>query len=351
MRQEDQHTGAHGASEKLQNLLIDAIAKKNEALIAKRLKQGASLTLPAADGLMTPLMAAVSAGNFAMAKEMALLGNVLAINEYGNTALDCLLWCASSKRADPDFMECLRLLAPPEALAKKPNGGNSALREAVSSGNFKIGEILDEIGPGSDWKELDCEGGTLAATALAAAEEDNAIEVWIRHPDKAWLASAKDCNGATLAHVAARCHAPKMLRTIADDVDFGARDKRGMTPLMAVNSRHVSSVEVVSLLAAWSDCEAVDPNGCDALMIMIEGIYEDVGEREVKVVNELVKRVNLSARDGLGETALEKAKDRGFENIAKAIEAQMNVLAEKEALSQATEGNRAAGQSVRATRI
>lgn len=84
-----------------------------------------------------------------------------------------------------------------------------------------------------------------------------------------------------------------------------------------------------------SDCLAVDAHGCDALMLLFEGVAaEDDGLCET--VETLVGRVNLDARDFLGESALDKAIERDFLRSVDIIRARMAIFEERDELANAS---------------
>lgn len=334
---------------KLQDLFLSAISTRDEHLIEKRLLQGACLRSAGGEALETPLMAAASSGNLAMLKRLAPHSDVLAVDHWGTNALTHLLWTGATCRSEPDFIECLKLLASQESVGAINKSGDCPMMVAMDGETGKFDEVLEVFKPWIDWTAKDCEGMNLMSRALDTGVEENALMLWHAHPDKAWLARDVDEKGRTIAHHAAECDAPEVLKTIGRHVDFEARDKSGATPLMSASQRTVCSRETTTLLVEWSDCSAVDSGGCNALMLVIEGLHEDVKEARRDSFQELVNRMDLGAKDELGETALEKAKDRAFENAAGIIQARMDIAAEREEISRAAtvEQRAAAAKAIR----
>lgn len=99
----------------------------------------------------------------------------------------------------------------------------------------------------------------------------------------------------------------------------------------------------VKLLAPWSDCRAVDAQGCDALMLAIEESQRESYGDFVGAVSELVRWADLGARDFLGESALDKAIDREFPLVEAAIRARMAIQEEKFEIEAASSAPREAG--------
>lgn len=152
------------------------------------------------------------------------------------------------------------------------------------------------------------------------------------HPSPAWAASTRDSSGATLAHIAARHGGCGLLRAIAGFSCFSATDHHGHTPLMSACASR-GGFDAVSILAPWSDCRAVDFAGCDALMLAVESASLESSLGLLDAVQALIPRVDLFARDALGESALEKAADRGFPLVVDAIRSHLAILAERDELA------------------
>lgn len=334
---------------KLQELFLAALSTRDEHLIEKRLSQGACPRSAAGSDRDTPLMSAAGSGNLAMVRRLAPLSDLLAVDLWGSNALTHLLWTGATCRAEPDFIECLKMLASSESMKSVNQSGDCPMMVAAGGDSCKFNEVLEALLPWVDWRWRDSEGLNLVSRALCDAAEENALLLWHAHPNKDWVAQDVDLRGRTVAHMAAQCDAPKMLKAISSHVDFNARDEDGSTPLMSANQGGVGTRETMALLAQWSDCAAVDHNGCDALMLVIEGMYEDVPEARRDSFQELVNRADLGAKDKLGETALEKAKDRAFEKAAQIIQERLDISAEREELSQAASagGGASAAKPVR----
>lgn len=322
-------------SPKLQKLFLEALSSGDEAMIEKRLAQGACPRTPAARDGETPLMAAAMGGNMSMVKRLAPQSDILAVDKWGGNALAHLLGAGDLRRAQPEFIDCLKILAGPESAKAANSSGESPLMIACAN-ECKFMEILEVLGPWSDWRAKDSDGMNLVAQSLDVGSDESALALWHRHPDKAWLAHDVDERGRTIAHFAAECDAAPVLLAIAGHVDFGARDHDGRTPLMVANLKSVNAKKTMPLLAQWSDCQAVDYDGCDALMLLIEGLREDVSDKKREILDELVNRADLGARDKLGESALEKARDRKFEKVASSIQSRMDIAAERDEIAQAS---------------
>ena len=101
-----------------------------------------------------------------------------------------------------------------------------------------------------------------------------------------------------------------------------SRLRRPLAPLSAT----------IAALAPWSDRQAVDHHGCDALMLAIEKADSTGPASCAEITAILAPRVDVFSCDSLGESSLEKALDRGLANVAEIIQARMAILAERDAL-------------------
>lgn len=135
-----------------------------------------------------------------------------------------------------------------------------------------------------------------------------AIALFRADPDKASSCRALHPEWGSLAHIAAGEGRIEFLREIAPFADFEARDHRGRTPLMAAAMASQFNV-VAHLLAQGCDPQAVDFDGCDALMLGLEAnnhFYSFDADGICASMVGLAKRSDPSIRDILGESALDK---------------------------------------------
>lgn len=185
----------------------------------------------------------------------------------------------------------------------------------------------------SDLLLLDVNGLSAFDHALAG-QATMAMLIWDHHPDQAEFARTQNKDGETLAHVLARKQAPHFLSAVCCQDNLSAPDPRGRTPLMAAcfdgPSRHEESI---AMLAPWSDCRATDHDGCDALMLAIEGSSE---EDCCEIIEALVARSDLAHRDRFGESALDKAAHRNYAKFEKIIQARLSSLEDAHEIATAT---------------
>lgn len=327
----------------LQRRLLRAAAQGDIQLVRKRIAQGADPRLPASSAGSSALMAAISQGHMDVIHELLPMSNLQLSNDSGDTALTrALLAFRSHHLSLQNLLDLLPSLATPEAaLAQSSSGATPLMLVASMCVDYPLQEkIVALLGALSDWRSVDNHGRSVVAVAVAAGSDGLALALWCAHPDAPWLASIVDSCGATLAHIAAASGNVQILDAIAPLSDFSARDANGFTPLMLACSRVDNKVlGAIARISPWSDCHAVNRHGCDPLMIAIESCDPDPDlqlELHLLCIAEiLAPRVDIFARDHLGESALDKANDRGFAAASKIISAQMAILDEREALSQA----------------
>lgn len=275
---------------------------------------------------------------------LAPIADPILVDSTGMTALHHLLDDAFI--LTEDLLPALALLATSGPAHVQDLHGRSPLMLMQSNRPGLRSKALGILSPLSDWRSVDAQGATVLSSSIFTPTVKRsrrlsiASAIWENHPDQEWLASSVDRAGNSLAHVAAAIGDYNLLRTLSPQADFGARNLAGQTPLMAALAlpagfSHLSD-QAFHLLAAWSDCRAVDSNGCDPLMIAIE----ESGENPALIerAKDLALRCDLAARDFLGESALEKALDRGFSGVAKIIQDRMAVFAERDSLEHASAG-------------
>lgn len=312
--------------DKLQKLFIEAIHKGDRSLIEKRLRQGASPALALRDTGETPLMAAALAGNFDLARRLLPVSDISAVDQCGRVALQYLIWAPGKRRASPRFIGLFQSLLTPEIALMSDSDRATPLMNAGEGHDEAFEEILAELVPLSDWKALDRNGNNLLGVALCSGSNKNALAIWRASPCKEWLAASANHDGRTIAHLAAMFDVEEVLREIAEHVDFGARDAAGRTPLMAALAHIPRPANAQSILAERSNCNELDNDGCNALMLMIESCEGEDDEEARKAVSECLAATRLEALDKLGESALTKALDRGMAKTAEAIQKGIDVL-------------------------
>ena len=329
---------------KLQELLFQAIEQDDVLLASQRLSQGADPRKPSPDfehldrpSLRTPLMAAAEMFSPQMIALLAPLSNLVDVNADGETALIIFLDRAP-RLFSPKFLDALPGLYSPAVARVASHAGHTPLRRARTDA-ASWPQLLALLGPDSDWMALDSAGNNILGRPEGcrsrSASPDDDMERWNAHPDQAWLALSVNHAGETLAHLAAARGAFWLLSAIAPHADFNLKNMAGSTPLLIAASDLRESWESVCLLASLSDCLAVDAHGCDALMLLFEGVAaEDDGLCEA--VEALVGRVNLDARDFLGESTLDKAIERDFLRSVDIIRARMAIFEERDELANAS---------------
>lgn len=328
---------------KLANIFHRAISTGNVAAVAKRVAQGASLTIPVPPELctilthgQTPLMRAVASPNpLSLIRLLLPLSNPLAVDSRGSCALMLFLL----KEIDShERLAALAELASPESALLKNSQGFSPLTRARASLNFSS-QMFDVLRPLCDWFAVDANGAAILSSAIfdSLLDDRQCLDLWNEHPEQAWLANSVDNSGRSLAHAAAnRCKA-ELLKTISFHVNFDATDNAGLTPLMSACCgsawRLARFADTVEFLAPRSNCLLVDLNGCDALMLLID----TCSDAQIDAARALIPRADLAAKDFLGESALDKARNRGFSAISAAIEAHMAIFAERDSISISTQ--------------
>lgn len=306
---------------KQQDLLRQAIELGNASLVAKRIAQGAD-PKAAGEANRTPLMAAAARGNIGLVSMLLPLSDELAQDALGQTALMAAL------RADPldRCSQTICKLANASSAKIADHRGSTPLAASALLPSSTFESLLSELAPLSDLYALDHKGRSIVAISLLGGA-DNALALWNIHPDPLWLSSCRDDTGATLAHASAlRGHA-ELLQAIAEHSDFAAVDIHGHTPLMSACAA-VHGLGLIPTLAAWSDCRLVDLAGRDALMLLIEGAFDEFAPRFADAIQILIPRADLLARDALGESAQDKASDRGLSLVGKAISSHLAILSE-----------------------
>lgn len=138
----------------------------------------------------------------------------------------------------------------------------------------------------------------------------------------------------TLAHLAAKSERPEFLAAISSMADLDARDDNGRTPLMAaagsahdtLNHEHIIGNDGACmrvLLENGCDARAVDRDGSDALMLLMESLDSPQALKNIDLnatVALLIEKSNPWARDFLGESALDKAKLRNMNEVVLALQ-------------------------------
>lgn len=301
-------------SGKLQQLLVQAIEDNNMALIDKRLRQGANLSLPAQDSSDSPFLIALRQCPHETIRHLIPLADLSAPNAHGEMPLAAYL--RSSSIHDSESLSIMEALLSPEAVFACESSGDSPLGLLRATPAF-FPLALRSLSALSDWEKIDF-------YPFSVNHSPNHSPLWQAHPNQAWLATQANADGETLAHAAAGNNNAKLLLAISAHADFAAKDAQGRTPLMfACSYGYVNAdrAAAIATLAPWSDCRAVDHNGCDALMLSMENSCEDDFH---EIIQHLAPRADLFARDFLGESALDKALDRG---LVKAAESIQNFLA------------------------
>lgn len=331
--------------DRLQELLFRAIERNQITLVKKFLAQGACplRPLPPAphriyDG-RTPLATAAAyyGGNDAAAviQYLAPLSNLLEVDAAGRTALLNFLH-KKHISSDEDILALRALFSPKVARIASPDGG-TVLTVAMANLNFWP-TVINILSEASDWMAIDAEGNNILARKLHQASTPADLQaIWNAHPDRAWLAASANHAGETIAHLAALYGRNHFLQKIAPQVDFSATTVSGMTPLLLAALLAQDSILGVSCIAArilapWSDCRVVDFNGCDALMLVAENASLE-NDNLLSLVEALAGRVDLDARDFLGESALDKALRRDLPGTAAIIRSRMAIIFEKDELA------------------
>lgn len=337
----------------LQSLLHDAVARDNMALVDKRLLQGAQPLSHQAEascnisfGGETPLILAAQYANLSMVRRLLPLSNPLATNVRGDTALLAFL---SNEITTQDHLAILAELATPESALIKDARGQSPLA-VIRASDALLPEAMAILAPLSDWLSTDLLGrGILGGGYFSEAK---GLAIWNGHPDQHAFANAQDSEGRSLVHTASCIGQLNFLRRVSDYVDFDQRDHLMRTPLLSACATPPFFPEqlhaTIEFLSARNDCRSVDINGCDALMLLIENT---LSPDPILAATPLIDRVDLNARDFLGESAMDKARDRSHHKILAAIQSRLAIFAERDALHSASEISAARPRSARAKRM
>ena len=341
-----------GSRAKLQRLLLQAVVLGGDAMVDKRLAQGADpLARANQPGLrfsanpVTPLMLAARSANATMIRRLLPISDPLALDDFGNSALSCFL---SNEIDSDERLATLAALSSPESVKIKNNKGQTPLMFFEASQAF-CQPVIDLLGPLSDWQALDNAGSPILGPDRHRSTEW--LCSWKSHPDQSWLANSKNHNGDSLGHILAlhREHDPQLFEAISFHANFDDLNHAMRTPLMAAcghcSFRDAGFNAVIEFLARRSNCRLVDLNGCDALMLLIETVSIDaIEDASLFAARLLIPRADLCARDFLGESALDKARDRSLLSVASAIEAHMAIFAERDNIARSTQDPRCSTQ-------
>ena len=294
-----------------------------QALDAKHPQHG-SLAHMAARGNHHKFISAIAAeANFESRDSMGETPLMTAVKNMSFEAMDTLLECGAKANAvDNNGRDALML-------------GALASRDPKTRLRSRLWPRLTSLICRSDLLLLDANGLSAFDHALAGQPTITIARIiWDHHPDQAEFSRKQNKDGETLAHVLARKQAPHFLSAVCCQDNLTAIDPRGRTPLMAAcfdgPSRHEESI---AMLVPWSDCLATDHDGCDALMLAIEGSSE---EDCCEIIEALVAQSDLAHRDCFGESALDKAAHRNYAKFEKIIQARLSSLEEADEIATAT---------------
>lgn len=323
--------------QKLQDRLSEAVLDQNIPLVHKRLAQGANPAAPGGRLLRTPLMDAASRNNLELIKLFIPSNDIDAVSINGETAtgtfIDQLAMRNIFDVAPPNWRDGLRLLLSSRNATSGSRNQSSPLICATFSWwgeSTGFNDILDDI---FSFSRPDPDASRHAILAALSCRSQGgglrAIELWRRVQNKEAALLPCGLGQETLAHVAARHGQDAFLNEISSLADFNARDSRGRTPLMDACLTCPKSIDpkrlcIKFLLDRGCDPRAVDHDGCDALMLFIEGLAEPL-DPFLKILTEdtlppLIQSSNLMARDFLGESALDKARDRRWAPLVQLLE-------------------------------
>lgn len=325
-------TPAH--RQKIQKLLTKAIGKGNALDVKKFLAQGASPSLPDGPRMLTPLMEAASKASAELIALFLPFNDIAATDTLGRTPLHLLLQYLGDPQLNSEpagWREALSSLLSPDTAVKKTFKGASPLLLVASRWGriIDFNEIISMLRPFSDFSATDARGLTPTALALGCGMADassRALALFHADPDQERCLSLPDhALGSSLAHVAVNHNCVDFLSETFPRVDLNAVDARGRTLLMASVAGGGGGKEGFScmdfLLAKGANPLCVDDDGCDALMLGIESLIVGFNNSQWHRLIPLAQKSNLLFRDHLGESAFDKAMDRGLFTLADAIEA------------------------------
>ena len=308
---------------KLQNLLASSIQMGCPFLVKRRLGQGADPKCPVDSRGSTALMIAADKGDLSMIEILAPLGDLLARDNAGKTAIARLFESANPFTAH--FSEIIDSLSGSPVI--HASNGLGTLNAIFASNHFYPSASLrmDVFAPLLDWRQ-----------AIDFPHPSLAMMLWdaLPQPEAFWAASICDIHGSTLAHLAARSGNHSLLQALLPFSNLAATDRQGLTPLMAACSDGLPSLAAIELLAPISDCRAVDVHGRDALMLAIESSIPRFSTHLLlSAAIHLVDRCDLFAADHLGATALHKAHDFQALPVADLISSRLAIFAERSSLA------------------
>lgn len=340
----DELRALHANAAKLQTLLQSAIRSRNTLLFQKRLAQGASPSAAHGHNGFTPLMSAADACSPEIIELLLPLSDIAAATTpNGMTALHVFisainLSCNNALFATDDsgLLAMIRALASPAAIGAKDLFNRSPL--SIHAAHFLrdsplFNLIASEIAPPSTAPSFTLDIYEACAAALESRNSGGANAIFLLNsaPNKRHALSERPPNKSSLFHIAALHGRLDFLEDTAPLVDINARDPLGRTPLMAAISNPLSSSALSSdnailcmklLLSLGADPRLVDNDGCDALMIAIEDNFRPLTLAPflAHAFEPLISQCDLSRRDHLGESALDKATDRNLPLIAGLIQ-------------------------------
>lgn len=215
-----------------------------------------------------------------------------------------------------DTEKCVQLLLAAGAPADRRDcWGRTALLRSVLLDSANVLQLLI---PHSDTSERDALGRSALVMAAAYKNSEAAIALLgvvdplIRPPD-----------GRDAAFWAARWPLGSFLSLLIKQCP-AVLDRPPGEPTLLMIAAGAQCLENVQTLIPVSDPKAVGIDGADALMIAIEQAPPS-GLSECALL--LLPLSDLSLVDILGESALEKARMRGFDELAQAIEDRIQDLA------------------------
>lgn len=325
------------APQKLQELLGAAIRSGQLELVDRRLLQGADpsgrIPIPGIHP-ETPLMLACLYDNAQIIRRLAPLSDPLAQGVADYSALTAFL--ISAEIDCPERLLLLAELVSPAAASIANHLGAAALGAVRASDEF-LSPAMDLLSFMSNWDAASARGQIIFDFHGDRAQLQ-ALALLRVHPDPEKLLSVANHEGQTALHLAARAGALSFLSAAATQKLLSSTDSSGHTPLMSACSKFLRGGElhsIAALLAPWSNCRAVDPSGCDALMLAIEAPFLDP-DNLVETVKILAPLSDLRARDFLGESALDKALSYGLKGAASVLQAFLDIHDERDTLAAAS---------------